>query len=975
MQHLLKIFLLILVTILVGFSPKQKPKVVENQWADSVFHSLTLDQKIGQLFMISVRSDQYESYYRRFDQVIQKYHIGGLIFFQGGPHRQVKLTNRFQGISSVPLLIGIDGEWGLGMRLDSVLDFPKQMTLGAITDSLLIRQMGAQIGKQCNRLGIHVNFAPVADINSNPQNPAIGIRSFGDNRHNVTTKAVAYMKGLQNQRVIATAKHFPGHGDTGNDSHFALPVITQSATVLDSEALYPFRRLIADSIKGVITGHLHVPALDDTPMMAASLSDKIVTGLLKNKMGFEGIVFTDALNMRGVSDGRNASEVNYKALLAGNDMLLCAENIAGTIAKIKTALAQGIITEELIDEKVKKILDSKQWVGLDSCQNIHLENLSEDLKDPDLELITQNLSENAPVLLQNTGRLLPITQTDGERLVSVAIGESYSNTFQKTLGQYANIKNFVFDSQPNNTTAFNDILAGLDSTQTLIVSLHDRNKKLNRPFYISSATIDFIQKASISHKVIVCLFGNVYSLEKIPAEVNAIVCGFENLPSLQTAVAQQIFGALAFKGKLPVSIKNRFSEGQGLRTNPTDRLIFGLPEQVGMDSRKLQKIDTAIQKAIQERMFPGCQVLVARKGRVVFQRNYGSLTYENPSEKVTNETLYDLASVTKVSATIQAVMFLNDRGVLDLKQKASFYLPELLKTNKENITVEDLLLHRSGMVAFYPTLWERTKTAGGGLIAEWYSALQDSVFGMQVAPKLFAKPVLADSVWQWIVASPMHQRRQNGRFSFVYSDLGLVVLQKITEKIINQPLNEFLEQNLYEPLGMKMTAFVPLNKFAAAQIAPTENDYNFRNQLLRGTVHDQMAAVLGGKAGHAGLFSCSYDLAILMQMNLQKGKYNEKRYFSEATLYNFTQLKDIGSHRGLGWDKPDGDSNYVSNLVSKSSFGHSGFTGTMVWVDTEKELTFVFLSNRVHPNANNNTLNRTKFRKRIQTLVYESLKP
>jgi len=970
-------FGLLIFFLAASFKPshlKSHP-TAEQHWVDSVFNSLTIEQKIGQFFMVATYSNRNEAYYRYTEQLIQNYHIGGVIFFQGGPLRQAQLTNRYQAISKVPLFVGIDGEWGLGMRLDSVPDFPKQMTLGAIQDNNLILKMGQEIGRQCRRIGIQINFAPVADINSNPKNPVIGLRSFGEDRDNVTDKSAAYMKGLQRMKVIATAKHFPGHGDTDRDSHYALPVVSHSSDQLNESDLYPFRKLIADSLAGIITGHLYVPVLDNTPLLATSLSEKVVTQLLKNQMGFKGLVFTDAMNMQGVSRGRTAIEANIKALLAGNDILLYPENVAESIKKIKLSLEKGIIDPKVIDEKVLKILHAKYWTGINQQKQIANNSLFEDLTTPNTRLLIRELCENATTLIRNEEQLLPIRAIDTCTFASVSIGVNGPTVFHHILGQYASFKDFTFADKPTSTQEVEGILSQVGNANTVVVSLHDNRKRFNRPFEITPTIVELINELQKKSKVIVCLFGSPYSIESLP-KTSAIVCAYEDMPELQSAVAQQIFGGLPFKGKLPISIEKQFRIGHGIETKALNKLMFGLPEQVNMSSAKLTMIDTIVAKAIKNQAFPGCQVLVARKGRVVYQKNFGTLTYKDLSEKVQNETIYDLASVTKVSATLQAVMFLTANSAIELKQKASFYLPELLNTNKASMTVEDLLLHRSGMTAFYPTLWERTKTAGGGLMAEYYSSVPDSIFSMQVAPKLFAKPALKDSVWKWIIASPLTSRRsKSGIYSFVYSDLGLVVLQKIVERVINQPLDQFLDQNFYEPLGMKMTGYEPLKHFPQNQIAPTEEDYSFRNQLLRGTVHDQMAAELGGVSGHAGLFSTSYDLAILMQMNLQKGIYGDRRYLQSETVSNFTEIHDNAHHRGLGWDKAplDKESNYVAPSASKSSFGHSGFTGTMVWADPEKELVFIFLSNRVYPRSDNNELNRQKIRKTIHEAVYQSI--
>ena len=948
----------------------------EKNWVDSVFNSLTLDQKIGQFFMVATFSNRNEAYYRQTEQLVDNYQVGGLIFFQGGPVRQAALTNRYQAHSKIPLFVGIDGEWGLGMRLDSVPDFPKQMTLGAIQDNQMIVKMGAEIARHCHRIGININFAPVADINSNPRNPVIGLRSFGESRDNVTDKAGAFMKGLQRNRIIATAKHFPGHGDTDTDSHYTLPVVSHSTDQIDETDLYPFRKLIADSLTGIITGHLYVPVLDNTPLLAASLSQKVVTDLLKIKMGFKGLVFTDALNMRGVSRGRTPAEVNLKALMAGNDILLYPESVAESIKKIKEAVEKGIFSQEAIDEKVRKILRAKFWTGLHQNTPVKLENIQRDLQTANLQTLLRDLAEKAVTLVKNEQNLLPIATLDTCRFASVSLGVDFENPFQSTLSRYAAFKHVAYGDKPTTTEEVEGILAQVGNANTVIVSLHDHRRSFNKAFNLPTATVDLIARLQQRAKVIVCLFGSPYSIKQIPVGAAAVVCAYEDTPDLQIVAAQQLFGSLPFVGKLPVSIENLYPIGTGLITKSLNRLVFGLPEQVGMSSAKLAQVDTLVQRAIKNRVFPGCQVVVARRGRLVYQKNFGTLLYDAPTEKVVNETLYDVASITKVAATLQAVMLLYERGAIDLKQKAAHYLPELNQTNKANCSLEELLLHRAGLVAFYPTLWERTKTGGGGLKPEYYSSVRDSVFALQVAPKLFAKNALKDSVWQWVVQSPLTNRRiQGGGFPFVYSDLGILMLQKVIERVTSQPMNDFLKQNFYEPLGMNMTGFCPLEYFPESQIAPTENDFKFRNQLIRGTVHDQMAAVLGGVSGHAGLFSCAQDLAILMQMNLQKGLYGNRRYFQNETVPFFARTYDEANHRGLGWDKApaDGQSNYVAASASGVSFGHSGFTGTMVWADPAQELVFVLLSNRVYPRADNNEINRQKIRSQIQEAVYEAI--
>ncbi|TDE12320.1 glycoside hydrolase family 3 N-terminal domain-containing protein [Dyadobacter psychrotolerans] len=960
-------------------APKKRREPVlvlpENYWVDSTLQTMTIDEKIGQLFMVATFSNRDETHYRYIDKLINDFHIGGLIFFQGGPVGQAQLTNRYQSHSKTPLFIGIDGEWGLGMRLDSTISFPKQMVLGSIQNDELIYRMGADIGKQCRRLGIHINFAPVSDINSNPNNPVIGIRSFGEDRENVTRKAVAYMRGLQHNRVIATAKHFPGHGDTDADSHFTLPVLTHSVEQLSEVDLYPYRQMIADSLMGVLSGHLHVPALDSSPQLASSLSEKVINGLLRKELGFRGLVFTDAMNMRGVLKTGRAPEVNMKALVAGNDVLLYPENVAETITKIKDAIAQRIISEKIIDDKVKRILQAKYWAGLSKYKPIETTNLYADLNTENSKQLYRELCEASVTVVKNENGILPIGSVIDNKMASVSIGEGSNATFQKMLTTYKPMRSFSFYDGPSTPEQITEMLNYLQPYEVVVVDVHGIASNPKRNYGVTPGMIDFVtQLKQQEKKIILCLFGTPYSIQFFP-ETDALICASQDGKDQQEIVPQIIFGALSSQGRLPVSVLS-YKAGDGVTTSAMNRIAFGTPESVGMDGLMLKKIDEIATASIQDHVFPGCQVLVARKGKIVYDRQFGGLNYRFP-DRVNQETIYDLASLTKVSATLQAVMLLYDRKQIDLDERASHYLPELLATNKENFTVRDLLMHRSGLISFYPSLWDRTKTGGGGLLPQYYSSKADSAHYLQVAPKLFAKGALRDSVWKWVVKSPLNLRKDKaGQYGYLYSDLGFMTLQKIVEKVTGQPLDIFVASNVYEPLGLSYLGFNPLRRFPEKQIAPTEQDYRYRGQLLQGTVHDQMAAEVGGVSGHAGLFGTARDLAVLFQMNLWKGNYAGRNYFNSATVPLFSRVYDETHHRGLGWDKvpADGNSSYVSPQASVNSFGHTGFTGTMVWVDPDEDLLFIFLSNRVNPDAENAAITSQRTRRRIQDVVYTSIK-
>lgn len=948
------------------------------KWVDSVFQTMTAEQKIGQFFMVAAYSNRPENHNQYIDHLIQSNYIGGLIFFQGGPYRQAILTNRYQAESKIPLLIGIDGEWGLGMRLDSTMNFPKQMSLGAIRNNELIYRMGAEIGRQCQRMGIQINFAPVSDINSNPSNPVIGVRSFGESKENVALKASAYMRGLQQTHVIATAKHFPGHGNTSTDSHHTLPTVTRTSDQMRDIDLYPFRKLIADSLMGIVTGHLYVPVIDNTtPALAATLSEKIVTELLKKELGFRGLVFTDALNMGGISRSPKAMDVNLRALIAGNDILLYPENVREAMTNMMAAIQQGIISQDFVDAKVKKILRAKYWAGLNQYKPINLVGLAGDLNSPEARQLNLELCEQSVTIADNKDNLLPLSRLDTLRLASVAIGAEPGNVFQKTLSQYAPFQTLSFPEKPVSENDINQILAQVGDANLIVISFHRMSESASRRFGVTKPSVDLIARLKEQgKKVIVTAFGSPYSLPQF-AGADALVCAYQELDDMQRVVPQVLFGGLGAQGTLPISTASGMKVGTGLNLTPEGRLSIGSPESVGMKTTVLNQIDALAQSAVKNHVVPGCEILVARKGKVVYSKNFGALTYAPGAPKVTDETLYDLASLTKVLATLQSVMVLYDRKQIDLSQKAAYYLPELRNTNKQHFTIQDLLFHQSGMVSGYAATWDRTRLPGGGLKASYYSATQDSLHTLQVAPTLWAVPALRDSVWKWVVYSPMSKKMgESGKPGYLYSDLNFLTLQKIVERVSKQPLDKFVAENIYKPLGLYRLGFTPLQRLNNPQCAPTEQDTYYRNQLLVGTVHDQMAAVQGGISGHAGLFGNAHDIATLLQMNLQKGLYGEQRILNPMTVPYFTQTLSDRSFRALGWDKPNPEKSssvYMSQQASPRSFGHTGFTGNVVWVDPDEDLVFVFLSNRVYPSAGNNAINTTKFRQHIHELIYDAI--
>lgn len=938
-------------------------------WADSILATMTLEQKIGQLFMIAAFSNRNENDYRRVEEQIRKYHLGGIIFFQGNPLKQAELTNRYQSVAQIPLLVGIDGEWGLGMRLDDVFSFPKAITLGATGDPELIEKMAYEIGKQCKRLGVHINFAPDADINSNPKNPVINFRSFGESVSNVTNLSLAYARGMRKANVMGSAKHFPGHGDTGEDSHHALPVLNHTIKHINEIETMPFRALIEDSIASVMIGHLHVPQLDDAPNIPASVSEKIIKTYLQKDMNFQGLVVTDALNMRGLLKYFPTGAAEVKAFQAGNDLLLQTGNLEVAYSALHQKFLDSTLSVNDLDYKVRKILMSKYWAGLNKYKPIDLRNLLPDLNNQNSADLAQKIFDKAATIVKDDDGLVPLANSQKVSYASLSIAGKADNAFQKTLGFYSNISNYNIPFKPSKSTDWTWVVEQAAQKDLVIVGVHGMHNLDSRNFGVVPEVIKILRELQEQTKVIVCVFGNPYSL-KLFDEFETVLCGFEDEPEAHRAVANVIFGVNGASGKIPVNTLAQDGKVDfGLKTKSSGKVGLGIASEVGMNQSKLNQIRFLANNAIENQEFPGCQILVARKGKVVYYESFGNLRY-GFQEPVDAQTIFDLASLTKVTATLQAVMMLYDQKKLDISQKASFYLPELANSNKKDITVKDLLLHQAGLKAFVP-FYENTKEAASEPNPKFFSRENAARDHLKVTDSLFVKPMIKDSVFQWIIKSGLVSLASNPKY--LYSDLGLIILQRVVEKISGQALDAFVDTKIYQPLGMHNTGFNILSKKPIQNIAPTELANDFRKSQIKGTVHDPNAALLGGVAGHAGLFSNVWDLVKLFQMNLNKGQLEDTRFFSPQTIDMFTKKQSSISHRGLGWNKPTKDDGSVSHYASDQTFGHTGFTGTAAWVDPEKELIYIFLSNRVYPSAENNKILKNKTRKRIHDLVYESL--
>ena len=967
------IFVLIVVVSSVYGIPKKKlvAKTKQEQWVDSVFESMNDEQRLGQLFMVAAYSNKDNTHIAELEKLIKEYNIGGLIFFQGGPVRQAMLTNRYQALAKVPLLIAIDGEWGLKMRLDSTMTFPKQMTLGAIQDDKYIYEMGKEVARQCKRLGIHINFAPDIDVNSNPANPIIGVRSFGEDKYKVAKKGIAYMRGMQDNGVMACAKHFPGHGDTETDSHLTLPVVNHSKERLNDIELYPFRELIKDSVMSIMVAHMHVPAYDSTPNMATTLSKAVVTDLLKNELHFQGLIFTDALNMKGVSSFYKPGEVDAMALLAGNDVLLYAEDVPTAVKKIQKAIKAKNIAENDVNERVKKILRAKYWAGLNHLKPIDLNNLYQDLNSSEAKAIRQDIYEKAITIVRNEDKLIPIRIVDTTTFASITIGAPKGSNFQPMLDHYAPFTHYTL-SKTATEAETTELLEKLKTYGVVVIGLEGVSSFNIKDYGISLATIDFIERLQIRTKTILVVFGNAYCLKFFNHSSN-VVCAYEDNEITTSIAPQLLFGAIGAYGKLPVTADPSTPEGAGILVKETlQRLTFGYPESVCMDSKTLSLIDTIALKAIDSGAMPGCQVLVAKNGKVIYQKSFGYLTYDK-KDPVTDSTIYDIASISKVAGTLQAVMFLTERGILNLDKKASYYLPEFKHTNKEDLQIRDILTHQAGLIGFLAH-WKRTVDSAGFSPA-FYSSVKTDIYCNEVIPGVYSLAAMEDSLWKWSIESDLREKpKRKKKYDYLYSDIGFYIMKRIVEKLLNQPMDEFLQQNFYSPLGLSTLSYKPTNRFNINRIAPTEDDKYFRHALIRGCVHDPGAAMFGGVAGHAGIFSNANDLAILFQMNLQRGVYGGERYLLPETVPMFAKRQFEDNRRGLGWDKPAQEAGGpTSDYASPETFGHTGFTGTAVWIDPESDLLYVFLSNRIYPDAGNTKLIKMGVRTHIQDVIYKSI--
>jgi len=981
MKLKLLIFLSLTINLIFGQVNPLLTKDSESQqkWTDSILSKMTIDQKIGQLFMLAAYTNKDKKHTDYIESIVKKYEIGGLIFMQGTPEAQIQWNNKYQSLSKVPLIIGFDGEWGLDMRLKKTYRFPWNMTLGAIRNDSLIEKFGKRLGEQCKRMGIHVNFAPVVDINTNPKNPIIGNRSFGENKYNVTNKSIAFTNGLQSENVMACAKHFPGHGDTSTDSHKTLPTVKFTAERIDSIELYPYRKLFKAGLGSVMTAHLSIPSLEKNKKLPTSLSYTVLTDLLKNKMQFKGLIFTDALNMKGASEfiandkkfkklalKNKKGLVDLKALLAGNDILLFSEDVKAAIDQIKNALKHKLLTEERINESVRKILNAKYWCGLNNYKPIIVDNVIEDLNTIDDDVLHEDLIANAITLIKNKKAVFPIRDLVKSKIAYVKLGDSDNNVFVSRLKDYTNV-DLVFAKTSK------ELLEKLKPYNKVIVGFHKSNKNPWKNFNFTANELIRLQKIAKEKTVILDIFASPYALLDFKNfdNIDAILISYQNSKISQDLSAQIIFGARGSVGKLPVSINNEFKEGFGLRSANISRLSFGIPESVKMSSDKLNKIDSIAKIVVDEKMAPGMQVLVARKGKVIFRKSYGYFT-DKKEIKVSNNSIYDLASLTKILGGTSLFMKAEEENRYDIDNTLGEIMPILKGSNKDTITIKEALAHYGRLKAWIPFYVQTLDSVTKKPLAKYYRKKYSDKFNIEVAKDLYLRSDYKDTIIQRIIDAP-----QRLRVGYKYSGFAFYLMKDFIEKQYKKPFDVLNDSLFYKPLGASTLTYNPLRKFNKNRIVPTEKDDYYRNQLLQGYVHDMGAAMLGGVNANAGLFGNTLDIAKMMQMYLQKGYYGSKRYLKTETIkkFNTAYFKDDKVRRGLGFDKRQIKEKEKSTCgcVSYESFGHSGFTGTYAWADPENEIVYIFLSNRVYPKMSNKGLTKEDIRTKVQKIIQDAV--
>jgi len=899
---------------------------VQDEWVENTLASMTLEEKVGQVIFPAVSGRFYneeDTVYKKITHYINDLKVGGFIVYQYAEGSEVYaqsfLLNKLQQLSKYPLLISADYESGVSFRTASGgTIFPSNMALGAANDSSLTFQMGTIIARESRETGVAYNYSPVVDINSNPQNPIINVRSFGEVDKLVEKLGTAETAGMQSARLISTAKHFPGHGNTSIDSHKSLPIISESRDSMFHKELQPFIKEIKSGVMSVMVGHLAVPSIDgDT--LPASLSKKIVTGLLKNELGFKGLIVTDALNMKGVTNTYSIGEAAVRAFDAGCDIILYPGKADEADSSLLAAVKNGTISEARLDSSVRKILLAKRWCGLDTKRTVDLENLSQILANPEHKKVASELAEKAITLIKDEQKLIPLQSNLKSKYANILLTDERRNVNTEIFTQKLerSLQGCASEVLTECATKreFSSALTLAKKAKVILLSTYTRIRISSGKIGLTESQQRFLTQLLALKKPLVWLsHGSPYVLSIMPA-VKTFLCSYGESEILEEALAKALLGEISITGKLPVSIPNTsFAAGDGIVRGKS---VLSQSDQTGSNFRS---VDNIINTAIADSAFPGAVLLVAQNGVILHEKAFGHVTYDADAQPMQTNTIFDLASVTKVIATTTATMICIDRHLFSIDDKVTKYIPQFGAAGKENITIKNLLLHNSGLPPF---------------------------------KRFYLKYKTKEEVIKDIYNTPLDYKPGT---KMVYSDLGIITLGKVIEKVTKQPLDQFCKKEIFLPLGMTETMFNP-PKDLRARCAPTENDTYWRHRQLVGEVHDEASSLLGGVAGHAGLFSTADDLAKLLQMLLQKGFYQGNQLINPKTVELFIKRNSSESTRALGWDTKYGEQySSAGKYFSEQSYGHTGYTGTSVWTDPTRNLFVILLTNRVYPTRENTKL-------------------
>ncbi|MCX7697714.1 MAG: serine hydrolase [Bacteroidales bacterium] len=934
------------------------------KFIDSLLRCMTVEEKIGQLIAFPVYSNRDEKYVMKIIDTIQTVQPGFLIYFQGTIKSHADIHNKIISLFKIPPFSSMDAEYGVGMRLKDAITLPRAMTLAATQDTMLTYQVAKAIGEQCKKLKIQINYAPVVDVNNNPLNPVIGNRSFGSDPNAVVLFARAYIDGLSSIGCYYVLKHFPGHGNTHEDSHKTLPEIKDNSQILTEIHLMPFQKLIQEGRDwGIMIGHLYVPAIDKKKH-PSTLSSKIIQNLLIEKMGYRNLIFTDALTMKGILKNNKAGQIEVGCLLAGNDILLMPRNVYIALDSIKFAIQNNKLPEKLIDKKVRKILYYKLKSGLFSTNlRIDTTGLNNKINQTRFDTLKRLVYSKSITLLKNDS-FVPINPT--LRWAVISFYPDTFSIFHRELKKFLVFSNFsIIDTTSKKEKILETLKQKLKNIDALIIYL-PRKLKENAIEQFYTTWLPLIYDLATLKPSILILTRNPYHVnyfDKINV-FKAIVVSYERDSLVDWTIARNLSGIYPFEGKLPVFLNQQFKDGYGIRTNFFSNMLEDYFVKQDLNSNYLDSIDILVQKSIKDGVIPGCQVLIGWKNQIIYHKAFGKHTYEG-NTTVSLEDLYDLASLTKILATTLAIMKLYEEGKITLEEPISTYLPELRNSSVGQTNIARILTHSAGFppyIAFYKRTLEHKKPS-----SKYYTNSPDSLHSIEVAKDLFLLNSFSDSIKKILFSINLNPNQ-----GMRYSDLGFIILAWIIERITQLPFDQYVYENFYRPLGLNYIGFNPKHWYPLERIVPTEIDTVFRKQLVHGYVHDQTAAMLGGIAGHAGLFANAYNVAVIMQMLLNKGSYRNVQFFKPETVMKFTNTFYDKNYKGLGFDKPNMRGN-VTSFASPKSFGHFGFTGTFVWADPTHQLVFVFLSNRVYPSADNWKIRDTNLRGKLHEFAYKAI--